>query len=76
MKTRFLKLAGTLLLIMVVSAVFAQDPPPPPGGGHGQTNNQPGGSAPIDGGIAYIISLSAVYGLKKFFHKKWKNIPG
>ncbi len=67
MKTRLLKLAGTLLLLMVVSSVFAQDPPPPPGGGHGQNTNQPGGSAPIGNGIFVLAALAAAYGSFKIY---------
>ena len=49
---------------------MAQGPPPPPGGGHGQTGNQApanGGSAPIGGGIAILLSLGAAWGGKKVY---------
>jgi len=73
MKKRFVRIAGTLLMVMIGSAVFAQDPPPPPNGGHGQSGNQqPGGSAPIGGGIALLIGLAAMYGSKKVFDARKK----
>ena len=59
------------LLIIIASVtttnVFAQVPPPPPPG-HGQTGNQPGGNAPIGGGLFILLGLGAVYGGKKTYN--------
>ena len=44
--------------------------PPPPPGEHGSTGNQApdsGGSAPIGGGIAILLSLGAAWGGKKVY---------
>ncbi len=42
--------------------------PPPPPDEHGEQSNQPpGGGAPIDGGIAILLSLGAAYGGKKVY---------
>ncbi|MDK2910942.1 MAG: hypothetical protein PWR20_2510 [Bacteroidales bacterium] len=73
MKMRLLKFAGSLMFIIASSAVFAQDPPPPPGGGHGQNTNQtPGGSAPIGSGIALLLSMAGLYGGKKVYDARKK----
>jgi len=59
-----------ILLIFFSYNIFAQPTPPDiPGGGHGQTNNQPGGGAPIDGGIGTFLILSSLYFIRKNFQK-------
>jgi len=46
------------------------DPPGMPGA-HGETDDQPpGGGAPIGGGIAVLIALSAAFGSKKLYKLK------
>ena len=67
---KFTKIALILALFMGWNLVaMAQGgPPPPPGGGHGQTGNQnPGGGAPIGGGIAMLLTFSAAWGGKKVY---------
>lgn len=56
--------------IMAGSALFnglQADPPPPPAGGeHGTSGNQTGGgAAPLTGGAAIMLTLSAAYGIKR-----------
>ena len=68
---------GLLLLTMFLGwglLVNAQPgaPPPPPGNGHGQTGNQSGGSAPIGGGLAILLSMGAAYGGRKVY-KHWQT---
>jgi len=71
MKKLIYRLFLLMLLSIPFSSVFAQDPPPPPNGGHGQnTNQQPGGSAPIGGGIALLIGLAAAYGSAKVYQMR------
>ena len=63
------KIAITLLVIIGLTISFnatAQVPPPPPPG-HGQNGNQPGGNAPIGGGLFILIGLGAAYGGKKIY---------
>ncbi len=68
MKNILVRLIFTLAIAISASVVFAQDPPPPPGGGHGQGGNQtPGGSAPLTGGIALLVTFGAAYGAKKVY---------
>ena len=51
---------------------FSQVPPPPPPG-HGQSGNQPGGNAPIGGGLFILIGLGAAYGGKKIYDMNKKE---
>ena len=68
MENILVRLIFTLSIAISAGFVFAQDPPPPPGGGHGQGGNQtPGGSAPITGGIALLLTFGAAYGAKKVY---------
>ena len=68
MRKVFLRMIFAALLAVPATLVFAQDPPPPPGGGHGQGGNQtPGGSSPIGGGIAILLTLGAAYGAKRVY---------
>ncbi len=51
-----------LLLSFLCVPLQAQEPPHPPGSGHGQQGNQnPGGTAPIDGGIVFLMVFAAGY---------------
>ncbi|MDY0078052.1 MAG: hypothetical protein RBR87_12345 [Bacteroidales bacterium] len=65
-----------LSVSFTTSELYAQGggAPPPPPGGHGETGNQPaeGGSAPIGGGLAILLSLGAAYGGRKVY-KVWKD---
>ena len=62
-----------LSLSFTTAELFAQAPPPPPSGGHGGTGNKPaGGSSPIGGGLAILLSLGAAYGGRKVY-KVWKD---
>ena len=45
---------------------FSEDPPSPPPA-HGENSNQPGGNAPIGGGLFILIGLGAAYGGKKIY---------
>ena len=65
-----IKLIITGIFLTVLSfGVFAQDPPDPPG--HGETTDQiPGGSAPVSGGVFILLGLGAIYGGKKVFDLK------
>ena len=61
------KIIITLLVIIAsvtTTNLLAQVPPPPPPG-HGQSGNQPGGNAPIGGGLFILLGLGAAYGGKK-----------
>ena len=74
--TKLVKITLTLVLFLGWGLfAMAQGPPPPPGGGHGQTGNQApanGGSAPIGGGIAILLSLGAAWGGKKVYDESKK----
>ena len=71
----------TLIKMTVISFVFSlffllpasvnADPPGMPGGNHGSNGDAPpGGGAPIGGGIAMLIAMSAAYGGKKVYRFK------
>ncbi len=61
---------------------FSQDgppPPPPPGGGHGTGENQApgppqGGNASAGGGIALLLGLCMLYGVKKLADARFDGI--
>ncbi|NOX85508.1 MAG: hypothetical protein GXO86_06030 [Chlorobi bacterium] len=67
MKTLKLTLTGILLMFLSFG-LFAQssDPPDPPGD-HGSDQDQPGGQAPLSGGMILLLGLSAAYGIKKLY---------
>ena len=67
MKKLYKILILTLVILTATSVnMMAQAPPPPPPG-HGTTGNQPGGNAPIGGGLFILLGLGAVYGGRKIF---------
>ncbi len=69
----------TMIKITIISFVFSlvfllplgvnADPPGMPGG-HGTNGDVPGGGAPIGGGIAMLIAMSAAYGARKTYKFK------
>ena len=69
----------TIIILLVIIAsvtttnLLAQVPPPPPPG-HGETGNQPGGNAPIGGGLFILIGLGAAYGGKKLYDLKKESL--
>ncbi len=68
---KIVKSIFTLIIILLFSiGVSAQNPPDPPGG-HGEENDQePGGSAPVDGGVFMLLGLGALYAGKKVYELK------
>ena len=59
MKKLRLIFAG-LFVFTLSLGLFAQDPPDPPDTGHGQSGDQdPGGQAPIGGGLILLLSPGA-----------------
>jgi len=75
MKSRLLQIVVSFIFFIVSTVAFAQDPPPPPppSGGHGSNSNQnPGGSAPIGSGVALLLSMAAMYGGKKVYDARKK----
>lgn len=55
-----------LITFLIINVLSLNSQPIPSGGqGHGTTNNQPGGGAPIDGGLGIILSLCLFYSIKK-----------
>ena len=61
---KLLLIAGFSITGLTLSA---QAPPPPPSGGHGQGTDQPGGGAPLDGGLTLLIGMGAVWGGRKLY---------
>ena len=62
-------------LSFTATDLFAQGPPPPPSG-HGGSGNapadDPGGGAPIGGGLGILMALGAAYGGRKVY-RAWKD---
>ncbi|MBN2236066.1 MAG: hypothetical protein JW729_00815 [Bacteroidales bacterium] len=63
MKKKFYLLVFVLTLGLTIQNSFAQAPPPD---AHGSTEDEPGGSAPIAGGLTYLVFLAAAYGSRKW----------
>ncbi|MBU2652115.1 MAG: hypothetical protein KKA81_14390 [Bacteroidetes bacterium] len=61
------------LTIFVSGTAFATSPPPPPPG-HGSSGNVPGGGAPIEGGIAILLSLGLGYAGMKVYRARRKAL--
>ena len=75
MKFNIVKTLLSLFFVAVSSVLIAQDPPPPPppGGGHGSGSNQTGGSAPLAGGVAMLLTMGAGYAAKWIFDAKFAS---
>ncbi len=58
---------ASLFLIFMSFGVLAQDPPDPPDGHGEETDQDPGGQAPIGAGTLLLIGLGAAYGGKKVY---------
>ncbi len=70
MKKHHKLLVIALILTMATPInIVAQAPPPPPPS-HGEIGNQPGGNAPISGGLFILLSLGAAYGGKKLYDRE------
>lgn len=55
-----------ITLILIITDIYSQPPAPPDG--HGLNGNQgPGGMAPIDGGIIFMLLSSVFYGGIKIY---------
>lgn len=57
-----------VISLFTVLPVTAQNPPPPPGEHGRQTNEVPGGGAPIGEGLLVLATLAAAYGVRR-----WKS---
>jgi len=72
MKT--IKLIITGIFISVLSfGVMAQGPPDPPDGHGSDQDEEPGGNAPLSGGVYVLLGLGLVYGGKRIYELR-KNI--
>lgn len=69
------KIIVIIVLALAPVLIYAQPVPPPPSS-HGASGNQPGGGAPIDGGLSILLIMGAIYGTKKtiqIFKKESQN---
>ena len=66
MKT--IKLIITGIFISALSfGLLAQNPPDPPDGHGSDQDQEPGGNAPLSGGIYVLLGLGLAYGGKRVF---------
>lgn len=65
------KIILTIAIVLGGLGLFAQPTPPP--ASHGQTGNQPGGGAPIDGGFSILLAMGAIYAATKVYQIKIKK---
>ena len=66
MKTIKLIITGIFVLFLSLG-MLAQNPPDPPDGHGSDQDEEPGGNAPISGGITILLTLGALYGGKKVY---------
>jgi hypothetical protein len=62
-----------LCFMLVAQTGMAQAPPPPPLEKGTNTNNAPGGNAPVEGGLLFSLALVAGFGAWKLFKGKPRN---
>ena len=58
----------TIAIVLGSICLYAQPIPPP--SGNGLNGNQPGGGAPIDGGLSILLAMGAAYGASKLYKLK------
>ena len=73
MKT--IKITTIAFLIFILPLISLGQNVPPPPSDHGQSGNQSpddGGTAPIGGGVAMLLTMGAAYGGKKYYDYRKK----
>jgi hypothetical protein len=65
------KIIVIIVLALAPVLIYAQPVPPP--SQNGQNGNQPGGGAPLDGGLSILLLMGAAYGTKKVYNFKRKS---
>jgi len=67
-----MKIVKNILVIAIITLaplfIEAQPIPSGPPSQHGTSGNQPGGGAPVDGGLSILLALSALYAGEKVYH--------
>jgi len=66
MKTIKLIITG-IFFFFLTNGVMAQSPPEPPDSHGSDQDEEPGGNAPLSGGLIILMGLGAAYGGKKVF---------
>ena len=66
MKTIKLIITG-IFFFFLTNGILAQGPPDPPDGHGSDQDEEPGGNAPLSGGVFILLGLGAAYGGKKVF---------
>jgi hypothetical protein len=64
-----------LCFMLVAQTGMAQAPPPPPLEKGTNTNNAPGGNAPVEGGLLFSLALVAGFGAWKLLKRKTLQFP-
>jgi len=67
MKKFIMVLCLAISLLFWSNRIYAQADPP---ADHGASTDQPGGGAPIGGGVFILLGLAAAYGGKKLYNQK------
>ena len=67
-----MKILKNILVIAIITVaplfIEAQPIPSGPPSQHGTSGNQPGGGAPVDGGLSILLAFSALYAGKKVYY--------
>lgn len=74
MKSILSKFIPLIFFVFLTFNLYSQITPPPPPDEHALKGDQrtPGGGAPIDGGLFFLLGLGTVYGAYKL-HKNLKE---
>ena len=67
------KIVLIIAIVLGSLAGFSQPVPSGPPSQHGQNGNQPGGGAPIDGGLSILLAMGAIYAAAKVYQLKIKK---
>jgi hypothetical protein len=72
MKKTFLKILLFSFLLISAQQLLAQGPPDPPSDPSAGGNEVVGGGAPIGNGLTLLLSLGALYAIRKFYNHRSK----
>ena len=76
MKKIKLIIAGVFVVFLSFGLAAQNDDGPPEPPGHGQTSDQdPGGQAPVSGGVLVLMLMGIGYGGKKIYELKKTDTP-
>ncbi len=70
----FLPIIFLVISLFFSQSLYPQSPPDPPSGHGGGGDANPGGGAPIGGGLFILLGLGAAYGGKKLYQMRKESL--